>query len=82
MSVTLNNLCRMSVRNIKGLGLVLERGEEEEVFYQEVMGQPDLVDCTFTGTGRRTYFFALGTPEARMQRFIDTYNEFGKKLRS
>lgn len=82
MSVTLNNLCKMSVRNIKGLGLVLERGEEEEVFFQEVMEQPDLVDCTYTGTGRRTYFFALGASEARMQRFINAYNNFGKRLRS
>lgn len=80
MSANRNSFSAISIREIKGLGLVLERGEEEEVFFQEISSQPNLVDCTYSSSTRRSYFFANPVAEDRIQKFLDAYNAFGKKL--
>ena len=80
MSANRNSLCRVTLREIKGTGLVLERGEEEEAFFKEVCKHIDMVDCTYSDADRRTYFFADPVPEDRVTKFLDLYNAFGRKL--
>jgi len=82
MKTKIDHLHPCVVQGIPGLSLVLERGPEEDVFYQMVTAHHiECFDCSISGHTKRQYFFAEDCPEEKILKFLALYDEFGKSLR-